>query len=135
MPRYLSIPVFHSSNIPAPSMRIISGIAGSIAIKVPAAVTRPTTDRVREAVFSMVGDFVAGARVLDLFAGSGAMGLEALSRGAAEAVFVEQDFGASKIIQDNLARAKLQGGRIIKAEAFASLRRLADSGARFDLVF
>jgi 16S rRNA (guanine966-N2)-methyltransferase len=116
-------------------MRIISGIAGSIVIKVPAAVTRPTTDRVREAVFSMISEIVEGARVLDLFAGSGAMGLEALSRGAKEAVFVEHDFAACQIIQDNLTRAKLKGGRVIKAEAFAAARRLADSGARFDLIF
>jgi 16S rRNA (guanine966-N2)-methyltransferase len=115
-------------------MRIISGSAGSIVIKVPEAVTRPTTDRVREAVFSMMGD-VAGFRVLDLFAGSGAMGLEALSRGAAEAAFVEQHSGACQVIQDNLARAKLRGGRVTKAEAFASLRRLAESGAQFDLIF
>ncbi len=116
-------------------MRIISGTAGSIVLKVPAAVTRPTTDRVREAVFSMVSELIEGASVLDLFAGSGAMGLEALSRGAKEAVFVEQDFGACQVIQDNLARAKLHGGRVTKAEAFAALRRLSDSGARFNLVF
>jgi 16S rRNA (guanine966-N2)-methyltransferase len=116
-------------------MRIISGSAGGIAIKVPAAVSRPTTDRVREAVFSMVGDSLEGARVLDLFAGSGAMGLEALSRGAGEAVFVEQDFGACEIIKDNLTRAKLHGGRVTKGEAFASLRRLADAGTRFHVVF
>jgi 16S rRNA (guanine966-N2)-methyltransferase len=116
-------------------MRIISGTAGSIAIKVPAAVARPTTDRVREAVFSIIGEAVEDARVLDLFAGSGAMGLEALSRGAREALFIERDFGACRVIEDNLNRAKLSGGRVTKAEAFASLRRLGESGARFNLIF
>jgi 16S rRNA (guanine966-N2)-methyltransferase len=116
-------------------MRIISGTAGSIAIKVPDAVARPTTDRVREAVFSMISDFVDGTRALDLFAGSGAMGLEALSRGAKEAVFVEQHSGACQAIQDNLTRAKLQGGRVTKGDAYAALKRLSESGARFDLIF
>lgn len=116
-------------------MRIISGTAGSIAIKVPAAVARPTTDRVREAVFSTIGEIVGGARVLDLFAGSGAMGLESLSRGAREAWFIEQDFGACRVIEENLSRAKLRGGRVTKSEAFASLRRLAESGERFNLIF
>jgi 16S rRNA (guanine966-N2)-methyltransferase len=116
-------------------MRIISGTAGSIAIKVPAAVTRPTTDRVREAVFSIIGEAVEDARVLDLFAGSGAMGLEALSRGAREALFIEQDFGGCRVIEDNLHRAKLRGGRVTKAEAFASVRRLGEAGARFNLIF
>lgn len=116
-------------------MRIISGTAGSIVIKVPPAVTRPTTDRVREAVFSMIIDLVDGARVLDVFAGSGAMALEALSRGASEAVFLEQHGGACAVIQDNLTRAKLRGGRVVKGDAFASMRRLAEAGAVFDLIF
>jgi 16S rRNA (guanine966-N2)-methyltransferase len=115
-------------------MRIISGTAGSIAIKVPAAVARPTTDRVREALFSIIGEIVEGARVLDLFAGSGAMGLEALSRGAREAVFVEQDFSACRVIEENLTKARLEGGRVTKAEAFASVRRLAEAGERFHLI-
>lgn len=116
-------------------MRIISGSAGSIVIKVPPAVTRPTTDRVREAVFSMISELVEGALVLDVFAGSGAMGLEALSRGAGEAVFLEQHGGACEIIQGNLTRARLRGGRVMKGDAFASLRRLAETGAAFDLIF
>ena len=116
-------------------MRIISGTAGSIAIKVPAAVARPTTDRVREAVFSIIGEMVEGARVLDLFAGSGALGLEALSRGAGEVLFIEQDFGACRVIEDNLNRAKLRGGRVTKAEAFATVRRMAEAGERYHLIF
>lgn len=116
-------------------MRIISGRAGGIHLKVPAMVARPTADRVREALFSMLGDLVDGARVLDLFAGSGALGLECLSRGAKEALFVEQHGPATVLIQENLGKTKLAGGKVTKADAFAALRRLADTGAKFDLVF
>ena len=75
-------------------MRIISGIAGGLALEVPKTVTRPTQDRVRQAVFSMLGELVPGAHVLDLFAGTGAIGLECLSRGAASAMFVDENKGA-----------------------------------------
>ncbi|MFZ4763336.1 MAG: 16S rRNA (guanine(966)-N(2))-methyltransferase RsmD [Roseimicrobium sp.] len=115
-------------------MRIISGTAGSMSLKVPASVARPTTDRVREAVFSMLGEAVAQASVLDLFAGSGAMGLECLSRGALSAQFVEQHSGACAVIEDNLKRSALLGGRVVKADAFAALRRWADDATRFDLI-
>ena len=116
-------------------MRIISGTAGGIAIKVPGEVARPTTDRVREALFSMLGGSLEGARVLDLFAGSGALGLESLSRGAGEAVFVEQHTGSCAVIRDNLERSRLKGGRLVKGEAFATLRRMDEAGERFDVVF
>ncbi len=116
-------------------MRIIAGSAGGIHLKVPPGVTRPTTDRVREAVFSMLGEAVVGARVLDLFAGSGGMGLEALSRGAAAAVFVEQHVQAAGILQGNLAHARLVGGRVVKADVFATLRRMAEAGEMYDLIF
>lgn len=116
-------------------MRIISGTAGGLTLKVPAAVARPTTDRVREAVFSMLGGAVDGARVLDIFAGSGALGIECLSRGAREAHFVEQHAGACAVIQDNLARAGFKDARMVKADAFSALRRFAEAGTVFDLVF
>lgn len=116
-------------------MRIIAGSAGGIPLKVPPGVTRPTTDRVREAVFSMLGEVVIGARVLDLFAGSGGMGLEALSRGAAQVTFVEQQGQAAKIAQDNLARARLSGGHVVKGDAFATLKRLAEGREKYDLIF
>lgn len=80
--------------------------------------TRPTSDRVREAVFSSLGDHVAGARVLDLFAGSGAMGIEALSRGAAAVTFVEQDRRAAAVIERNLDALGLvpgPGGAVVRA--------------------
>ncbi|MCE9518621.1 MAG: 16S rRNA (guanine(966)-N(2))-methyltransferase RsmD [Verrucomicrobia bacterium] len=116
-------------------MRIIAGRAGGITIKAPPAGTRPTTDRVREALFSMLGDLVPGACVLDLFAGSGALGLEALSRGAREVSFVERQAAACAIIEENVRRAKLDSARVIKSEVSAALRKFADSGAQFDLIF
>lgn len=116
-------------------MRIISGIAGGHTLKVPPAVTRPTSDRVREALFSMILPRIEGARVLDLFAGSGAFGLESLSRGADEASFVEENGAACKVIEENLHKTRLHSGKILKGDAFATLRRLADSGAQFDLIF
>lgn len=116
-------------------MRIIAGRARSIPLKSPPAETRPTSDRVREAVFSMLGASFMEARVLDLFAGSGALGLEALSRGAMEAMFVERNGKACAVIEDNLRRSKLEGGRVVKSEAFAALQQLRHVGSSFDLIF
>ncbi|NQX00137.1 16S rRNA (guanine(966)-N(2))-methyltransferase RsmD [bacterium] len=113
-------------------MRIIAGKAGRIAIKVPSAVARPTTDFVRQAVFSMLGEKVENARVLDLFAGSGALGLEALSRGAGSCVFVDDFRQASTVITENLAKARLDGGHVVKADVIAFLKRDA---ASYDLIF
>jgi 16S rRNA (guanine966-N2)-methyltransferase len=92
--------------------------------------TRPTADRVREALFSMLGD-VTGARVLDLYAGSGALGIEAMSRGAESAVFVERDAGAAAVIERNLASLGLDQ-RVVRQDA---LRFLARTKGMFDLVF
>jgi 16S rRNA (guanine966-N2)-methyltransferase len=113
-------------------MRIIAGKAGRLAIKVPSAVARPTTDFVRQAVFSILGEKVENARVLDLFAGSGALGLEALSRGAASCVFVDEHRQAATVITENLTKSKLAGGHVVRAEVTAFLRRDA---ARYDLIF
>jgi len=113
-------------------MRIIAGKAGRVAIKVPPAVARPTTDFVRQAVFSMLASKVEDARVLDLFAGSGAIGLEALSRGAASCVFVDEHRQAAAAITENLAKTRLDGGRVVKSEASSFLRRDA---ASYDLIF
>jgi 16S rRNA (guanine966-N2)-methyltransferase len=95
--------------------------------------TRPTSDRVREAVFSIVGS-VENARALDLFAGSGAMGLEALSRGAASCVFVERDRGAARAIQANLEKLRLTGGEIVTRDVPAFVRDARERGRRYDLV-
>ena len=113
-------------------MRIIAGKAGRIAIKVPPAVTRPTTDFVRQAIFSILGEGVENARVLDLFAGSGAIGLEALSRGAASCVFVDEHRQACNVITENLSKARLDGGRSVKADVITHLKR--DAGT-YDLIF
>ena len=116
-------------------MRIIAGSRRGARISAPRgrAVTRPTGDRVREAVFSLVGP-VDGAAVLDLFAGSGAMGLEALSRGAASAVFVEHDRQACRVIERNLARLRLEGATVLCTDARTALAREAAEGRRYDLV-
>ncbi len=112
-------------------MRIISGKAGRTAIKVPSAVARPTTDFVRQAIFSILAETVVGARTLDLFCGSGALGLEALSRGAASCVFVDEHRQAVAVTDENLKKSRLEGGRCVKAEVFSFLSRDA---ATYDLI-
>ena len=113
-------------------MRIIAGSAGRTAIKVPATVARPTTDFVRQAIFSILAGRVVDARVLDLYAGSGAIGLEALSRGAASCVFVDANRQACAIIPENLAKARLSSGSAIKADVPSFLKR---DTATYDLIF
>lgn len=113
-------------------MRIIAGKAGRLAIQVPKAVARPTTDFVRQAIFSILGEKVGDAAVLDLFAGSGAIGLEALSRGAATCVFVDEHRQAEAVLRANLAKTRLAGGSVHRAEVHAWLAR--DVG-RYDLIF
>lgn len=117
-------------------MRIISGLAGGIPIQVPDAVTRPTTDKVRQALFSSLGEIVVGARVLDLFAGSGALGLESLSRGAVSATFVEEHRQACEVIRANVAKTRLPGATVKSGDALKVLRELAKTQpAGFDLIF
>ena len=101
-------------------------------IRVPAGEVRPTTDFVRQAVFSILGDRVNNAAVLDLFAGSGAIGLEALSRGAASCLFVEEDRRATTVITENLRATGLTGGRVVRADTF---RHLPAERGSFDLIF
>ena len=101
-------------------------------MQVPGAVARPTSDRVREALFSILGARVPAAAVLDLFAGSGALGLEALSRGAESAVFVDRDRAAIQVIRKNLEKARLVG-TIRPGDVIAFLGGARDDG--FDLIF
>jgi 16S rRNA (guanine966-N2)-methyltransferase len=117
-------------------MRIIAGSRKGARIFAPAgADTRPTGDRVREAAFNLIGPGrVEGASVLDLFAGSGAMGLEALSRGAAEAVFVESDPDACRAINRNLDKLGLEGATVLCQDVLRALRTDAAAGSRYDLV-
>src|SRR5687767_1912344 len=104
-------------------MRVIAGTHRGSRIAAPKGLaTRPTGDRVREAAFNLIGP-VEDATVLDLFAGSGAMGLEALSRGAASVTFVESDRGACRTIADNLAKLALTGARITCGDAVWALRQ------------
>lgn len=103
-----------------------------MAIRVPKDVTRPTTDFVRQAVFSRLGERVDGARVADLFAGSGAIGLEALSRGAKSCEFVESNRKAVGVIQDNLGKSRLEGGRVTSMDVHGWLKK---SSGPYDLVF
>jgi 16S rRNA (guanine966-N2)-methyltransferase len=122
--------------------RIVSGFAGSLTLQVPKSGTRPTSDRVREAVFSGLDarDAVRGAHVLDLFAGSGALGLEAASRGAARVVLVEKSAAAAAVCRRNadaVVRAAPKHARPqVDVRPTAVLPYLAAAGAaRFDLVF
>jgi 16S rRNA (guanine966-N2)-methyltransferase len=113
-------------------MRIIAGSHRGRRIDAPKGLdTRPTSDRVRESAFNLIGP-VDGASVLDLYAGSGAMGLEALSRGAARAVFVEADVQACRAINENLDRLRLTGAHVLCQDA---TRYLSTETRRFDLVF
>ena len=114
-------------------MRVIAGAAGGIQLDVPKSGVRPTMDRVKAAIFSSLGELVIGARVLDLFAGTGALGIEALSRGAASALFVEEDNSALATIERNLARTKLEG-RVRKQDVFAFLRS-ASRAEPFRIIF
>ncbi|MEO0415627.1 MAG: RsmD family RNA methyltransferase, partial [Verrucomicrobiota bacterium] len=99
-------------------MRIITGSARGMTIQVPPVTTRPTTDRVREAIFSSLGPCCDGAKVLDLFAGSGSLGLEALSRGAESAIFVEESRKATAVINKNLKKTKLEDrGEVVTIKA------------------
>jgi len=115
-------------------MRIIAGERKGARIFAPKGMdTRPTGDRVREAVFNLIGP-VDGATVLDLYAGSGAMGLEALSRGAAHATFVESDREACRTIVRNLDKLGLDNATVLCQDALTALRADARAGTRYDLV-
>lgn len=117
--------------------RIISGSAGGRRIQAPTgSATRPTSDRVREALFSRLEhrELVEGANVLDLYAGSGALGLEAASRGAALVLLVESHKGAAKVIRANIEALGLRGARVLSDTVERALAAGPPSGIRMDLV-
>jgi 16S rRNA (guanine966-N2)-methyltransferase len=115
-------------------VRIVAGSRKGHRIEAPkGVVTRPTGDRVREAVFSILGP-LEDARVLDLFAGSGALGLEALSRGAKSCLFVERDRQAVRVIQSNLEKLRLTGAVVVSRDVGAALREERDRDRHYDLV-
>ena len=119
-------------------MRVIAGAYGGRRLTAPrgTAVTRPTADRVREALFSILGE-LSGLRVLDLFAGSGALGIEALSRGAASVLFVERAAPALAALRSNLAALELERpAAVVRAgEVQSALRGARRDGDTYDLIF
>ena len=122
-------------------MRIIAGIARGMPLVAPrGGNVRPTSDRVREAIFSSLGDRVVGATVLDLFAGTGALGLEAASRGANSVVFVESAHSALKILRQNIETFR-RGRKIsceiavVRADVFAQVTKFVAAQKKFSLIF
>jgi len=116
-----------------PDMRIIAGTRKGHHIDAPAGRgTRPTSDRVRENVFNLVAPWLEDASVLDLFAGSGALGIEALSRGARRAVFVDSSPAACRVVERNLDKLHLTGAQVVCNDV---ARYLANDRAAYDLVF
>ena len=115
-------------------MRVISGKARGVNLKTPEGqVTRPTADRVKEALFSIIHFDLPGAVVLDLFGGSGQLGIEALSRGAKKAVFVDAGEPACKLIRENLKRVKMeQDAQVVRSDYLAYLQRCSE---KFDIIF
>lgn len=115
-------------------MRVVAGEHAGRRLAAPRGKhTRPTSDRVREAVFSMLGS-VDGIRVLDLYAGSGALGIEALSRGARAATFVDSHAAAARAVRENLERVGSDRGRVFRADVLSFVRGAARHGEVWDLV-
>ena len=115
-------------------MRVISGKVRGVTLKTPDGLqTRPTTDRVKEALFSIIQFDVPGTKVLDLFGGTGQLGIEALSRGAYKAVFVDESEKACNLIRENLKRTKLDGSsRVVRSDYLHFLRNCRE---KFDIIF
>ena len=113
-------------------MRVITGLARGRKLEAPAGdAIRPTTDMVKEAIFNIIQFDIPGRRVLDLFAGTGQLGIEALSRGAATCDFVDSSKAACALVRANLAATELSGGQVYQSDATSFLRR----GQQYDLVF
>lgn len=116
-------------------MRIITGTAKGCRLKAPGGGdTRPTADRIKESLFNILGPMVCGRKVLDLFAGTGSLGLEAISRGSLRSVFVDQATAA--ILRENISRTRFgEQSEIMGGDVFSAMRRLERAGRSFDLVF
>ena len=114
-------------------MRVITGTARGVQLKTPDGLqTRPTTDRVKEALFSIIQFDIPGAKVLDLFGGTGQLGIEALSRNAASAVFVDEREDACKLIKENLKRTRLeQSARVVRSDYLSFLNSCRE---KFDII-
>ncbi len=115
-------------------MRVITGTARGVQLKTPdGMLTRPTTDRVKEALFSIIRFDLPGAQVLDLFGGTGQLGIEALSQGAARAVFVDEREEACALIRENLRRTRLQqNARVVRSDYLEYLRRCRE---QYSIIF
>ena len=115
-------------------MRVITGKARGIQLKTPEGMlTRPTADRVKEALFSIINFDIPGAKILDLFGGTGQLGIEALSRGASSAVFVDAREESCKLIRENLKRTKLdQDAKVIRSDYLDYLSRCREE---YDIIF
>lgn len=118
-------------------MRVISGTAKGRKLKAPPGLhTRPITDMIKEALFNVWGSRVIGAAVLDLFAGSGSVGIEALSRGAEQVVFVDNAVGAVKTIHANLLHCQIPSGYdVLRSDVLLAIKRLAGQKSSFDLIY
>ncbi|WP_342525924.1 16S rRNA (guanine(966)-N(2))-methyltransferase RsmD [Chryseomicrobium sp. FSL W7-1435] len=118
-------------------MRIVSGTRKSIPLKaLPGEATRPTTDKVKESLFNILGPYFDGEHVLDLFAGSGGLGLEALSRGASHALFVEKNGKAVQVIKENIDKTRFSDqAELYKIDAKYAIERMVQEQKSFDLVF
>jgi 16S rRNA (guanine(966)-N(2))-methyltransferase RsmD len=117
-------------------MRIIAGQAKGLTLKSPSGhATRPMDGRARGALFNILMPRLADARVLDLYSGSGSLGLEALSRGAEACVFVEKSRATCRLIEDNLARSRLEGGEVLDMPASLAIKTLEARAESFSLVF
>jgi len=118
-------------------MRVIAGEhKGRRLTAVPGKGTRPTTDKVKESIFNMIGPYFEGGWALDLYAGTGGLGIEALSRGIERAVFVEWDARAFSVVKQNIAACRLEDrAELYRIDAARALKALAKRGASFDLVF
>lgn len=117
-------------------MRVIAGTARSLPLKTLEGLdTRPTTDRIKETLFNMLHNDIPGCRFLDLFSGSGSIGIEALSRGASKVYFVESNRKATECIKENLAFTKLtEGASVMECDALTGIRKLEGKEV-FDIIF
>ncbi|MBR3036656.1 MAG: 16S rRNA (guanine(966)-N(2))-methyltransferase RsmD [Lachnospiraceae bacterium] len=118
-------------------MRVIGGTARSLPLKtVPGLQTRPTTDRIKETLFNMLNPYLPGSSFLDLFSGSGAIGIEALSRGASHAVFVDRDNACCNVIRENLAFTHLDAhSEVLRKDALSAVAFLEGRREAFDIIF
>ncbi len=117
-------------------MRVISGVCKGRPLKaVQGMTTRPTTDKVKESLFNIIGPFFDGGNVLDLFSGSGSLGLEALSRGMEKGIFVEKDPKALQVIKANIQACRMEEeSEVLRSDALRSIKMLGGRGVRFDLI-